>query len=66
MHTPNNKLITESIISKYFNSLVSNCRDGKFYIVENAKHLFKGKESELAEILEKFINSRTKEIDNVY
>lgn len=57
---------TEEIILKYFNSMVRNCKNGKFYIIDNAKHLFKGKEQELDEIIEEFINSRTKEINNVY
>jgi len=56
----------KNVILKYFNSMIKNCKDGKFYIIDNAKHLFKGKEQELAEIIEKFINLRTKEIDNVY
>ena len=56
----------EQTISKYFNSLVRNCKDGEFHIIEGAKHLFKGKEQELTEIIEEFINSRTKEINNVY
>lgn len=57
---------SEQSISKYFDRLVRNCKDGKFHIIDGAKHLFKGKEQELIEVIEAFINEKTKEKNNVY
>lgn len=55
----------EQNILNYFNSLTKNCKDGKFCIIDEAKHLFKGKEGELSAVIQNFVKQKAKEANNV-